>query len=254
MHFDPDETHVEPFVHRTRKVKSLHFSFAEVQSSMNLAHPDALDLVYTRTMMGFLLFAPAPLRIGMIGLGGGSLAKFCYRHLPSADITVLEINPHVIALRHEFSIPEDDARFRVVRADGARYVRAHAGVFDVLLVDGYDSDGLPGVLSSKRFYDDVVDCLQPAGVMAANIHLDDRQLSVLLARIGRSFRSRPLAAKDPESGNAIVFARKDGALVALPSGDVVRPETVEEAQWEPLLATFEQVRGALDAQGPTGIA
>ena len=254
MHFDPEETHVEPFVHRTRKVKSLHFSFAEVQSSMNLADPDALDLVYTRTMMGFLLFNPAPLRIGMIGLGGGSLAKFCYRHLPEADMTVLEINPHVIALRHEFSIPEDDARFRVVRADGARYVRAHVGVFDVLLVDGYDSDGLPGVLSSKRFYNDVVGCLRPGGVMAANIHLVDDLLSGLLARVGRSFGTRPVAVKDPESGNAIVFSRRDGPLVALRPEDVVRPGTVDAARWEPLSATFEQVRASLNAQGSAGIA
>jgi len=249
MHFDPEETHVEPFVHRTRKVKSLHFSFAEVQSSMSLAHPDALDLVYTRTMMGFLLFHPAPARLGMIGLGGGSLAKFCHRHLSGADITVLEINPHVIALRHEFSIPEDDARFRVIRADGARYVRAHQDAFDVLLVDGYDSDGLPGVLSSKRFYADVAGCLRPGGVMAANVHLGGDELSALLARVQRGFGTRPLAVADRESGNAIVFARKGGGLVALPAEELVRPETVEAAPWEPLREAFAHVRSALGQQG-----
>jgi spermidine synthase len=244
MNFDPEQDHVKPFIHETRKVKSLHFSIAEVQSSMTLAHPDALALVYTRTMIGFLLFHPAPPRIGMIGLGGGSLAKFCYRHLPQADITVLEINPHVIALRHEFSVPEDDARFRVLRADGARYVRAHEGLFDVLLVDGYDSDGLPGVLSSRRFYDDVFDCLRPGGVMAANIHLVHDQFALLLARVGRSFGSPPLAVKDQESGNAIVFARKDGPLAPLPAEQVVRPESLEPAQWTPLLEAFERIRAA----------
>lgn len=245
MNFDPEEDHVRPFIHETRKVKSLHFSFAEVQSSMNLADPDALDLVYTRTMMGFLLFDPAPRRVCMIGLGGGSLAKFCHRHLSRADITVLEINPHVIALRHEFSVPEDDARFRVVRADGARYVRTQAGLFDVLLVDGYDSDGLPGVLSSKRFYADAAGCLRPGGVMAANIHLGGDALSGLLARVQRGFGARPLAVEDRESGNAIVFARKDAPLVALRTEDVVRPDSLEPAQWDPLLAAFERVRVAL---------
>lgn len=244
MNFDPEEDHVKPFIHETRKVKSLHFSIEEVQSSMTLAHPDALALVYTRTMMGFLLFHPAPLRIGMIGLGGGSLAKFCYRHLPQADITVLEINPHVIALRHEFSVPEDDARFRVLRADGARYVRAHEGLFDVLLVDGYDSDGLPGVLSSKRFYTDVFDCLRPGGVMAANIHLVHDEFTLLLTRVGRSFGGPPLAVNDQESGNAIVFARKDGPLAPLAAEHVARPESLDPAQWTPLLEAFERIRAA----------
>jgi spermidine synthase len=254
MSFDPEEIHVKPFVHQTQKMKSLHFSIAEVQSCMDLSRPDSLDLAYTRTMMGFLLFHPRPLRIAMIGLGGGSLAKFCYRHLPEADITVLEINPHVIALRREFSVPEDDARFRVVRADGSRYVRAHEGAFDVLLVDGYDSDGLPAVLSSKRFYDDVFDCLRPSGVMSTNIHLGNEEFALLLARIGRSFHSVPLAVKERESGNAIVFARKDCPLSASVIEEPVRPATMEIAQWSLLQAAFGRIQTALVGNHFGGLA
>jgi spermidine synthase len=254
MSFDPEEIHVKPFVHQTQKMKSLHFSIAEVQSCMDLSRPDSLDLAYTRTMMGFLLFHPRPLRIAMIGLGGGSLAKFCYRHLPESDITVLEINPHVIALRREFSVPEDDARFRVVRADGSRYVRAHEGAFDVLLVDGYDSDGLPAVLSSKRFYDDVFDCLRPSGVICANIHLDNEEFALLLARIGRSFHSVPLAVKERESGNAIVFARKDCPLSASVIEEPVRPATMEIGQWSLLQAAFGRIQTALVGNHFGGLA
>jgi spermidine synthase len=253
MSFDPEQTHVKPFVHQTQKIKSLHFSIAEIQSCMELARPDWLDLAYTRTMMGFLLFHPRPLRIGMIGLGGGSLAKFCYRHLPEADITVLEINPHVIALRHDFSVPADDSRFRVIRADGSRYVRAHERAFDVLLVDGYDSDGLPGVLSSKRFYDDVFDCLRPSGVVAANIHLCNEEFSLLVARVGRSFHSAPLAVKEHESGNAILFARKDCLLSPYQVEEVVRPRTMEIAQWKLLQVAFGRIRAALDEQPRDGV-
>jgi len=254
MSFDPEEIHVKPFVHRTPQTKSLHFSIAEVQSCMDLARPDSLDLAYTRTMMGFLLFHPRPLRIGMIGLGGGSLAKFCHRHLPAADITVLEINPHVIALRDDFSVPDDDARFRVIRADGSRYVRAHEAAFDVLLVDGYDSDGLPGVLSSKRFYDDVFDCLRPAGVMAANIHLGNEEFMLLVARVRRSFHRAPLTVEDRESGNAIVFARKDCALAPSRVEEPTRPESIEIAQWNQLQAAWEPIRTALNDASRPGLA
>ncbi len=254
MSFDPEQVHVKPFVHQTQKMKSLHFSIAEVQSCMELARPDSLDLAYTRTMMGFLLFHPTPMRIGMIGLGGGSLAKFCYRYLPHADITVLEINPHVIALRDEFSVPADDARFRVIRADGSRYVRAHEGAFDVLLVDGYDSDGLPGVLCSKRFYDDAFDCLRPGGVMAANIHLGNDEFSLLVARVGRSFHCKALAVNERESGNAIVFARKDRLLVRCQVEDVIRPQDMGMDQWKLLQAAFDRIRSALDEQSGDRLA
>jgi spermidine synthase len=133
--------HVKPFVYETLTSKALHFSICQTQSRMDLRDPHALDLEYTRTMMAFLLFAPQARDIEMIGLGGGSLAKFCHRHLPDTRIHVVEINPHVIALRDVFHVPEDSERFRVIAGDGAQYVRAGAERCDVLMVDGFDRIG-----------------------------------------------------------------------------------------------------------------
>ena len=65
----------------------LHFEDGNVQSRMLQAEPARLVLEYTRLMMGFLLFAPAPARIAMIGLGGGLLAKYCALRLPDVDFT-----------------------------------------------------------------------------------------------------------------------------------------------------------------------
>ena len=77
--------YVKPFVRDDGTGKSLHFTLGELQSRMLTASPWQLEVDYTRTMMGFLLFHPAPARIGMIGLGGGSIAKFCHRYLPAAN-------------------------------------------------------------------------------------------------------------------------------------------------------------------------
>jgi spermidine synthase len=55
-------------------------------------------------MMGFLLFRHEPREILMFGLGGGSLAKYCHRHLPAARIRV-EIDSDVIAFRDQFAVP-----------------------------------------------------------------------------------------------------------------------------------------------------
>lgn len=108
-----------PFVRDVGDRRSLHFSEQVIQSSMSLLNPDALELEYTRMMMGFVLFNPAPDRIVMVGLGGGSLAKFCHRHLPRSQVEALEINPAVIALRGDFMVPPDDERFRVIACDVA---------------------------------------------------------------------------------------------------------------------------------------
>lgn len=234
----PDDTapaeHVRPFVYGDRNTKSLHFSICELQSRMRLDRPDALDVEYTRAMMGFLLFNGQPASIAMIGLGGGSLAKFCHRHLPQTRVTVVEINPHVVALRDEFHVPRDDARFRVVEGDGADFVRHAPQRFDVLLVDGFDYSGLPTRLSTQRFYDDCYQALAPDGMMVVNLHADHPELGLFIGRIERSFGANLFTVRVKREGNVIVFASR-APLVAR------QPHALGKEAWSQLRATFTQV-------------
>lgn len=204
--------HALPFVRNDGAAKSMHFSLDELQSRMLLRRPAYLDLDYTRTMMGFLLFQPAPAHIGMIGLGGGSLAKFCHRQLPGSRMTVLEINPHVIALRDEFQVPGDDDRFRVMEADGAQYLRHEAPDFDVLLVDGFDHQGQPAALCTQGFYDDCFTALAAGGVLVVNLHSDHPDYALLVGRISRSFSGNAVEVMAAEKSNSIVFASRGPAI------------------------------------------
>lgn len=248
---DPDAP-VRPYLHRTRNTLALHFSIHEVQSFMRSDAPDALALAYTRLMMGFLLWQPQPAHIGMIGLGGGSLVKFCHRHLPASRIEVVEINPHVLALRDEFEIPPDDARLAIVEGDGARWVRevGQAGeAFDVLVVDGYDYDGLPSALATQRFYDDCCAALAPQGLLVANLFRGHPQHAIHLDRLRRSFDDAVLEVKDAEASeldeegggaNSAVFAARGGLLMRSPAVDA--PPGMPDAAWASLAAEMEAVR------------
>ena len=236
--------HVRPFVYETLSHKALHFSICEIQSRMEIADPFALDLEYTRTMMGFLLLQPDPEQIVMIGLGGGSLAKFCHRNLRGARIEVAEVNPHVIALRGQFHVPPDDERLRVVRDDGARYVRRRASPCDVLLVDGFDSDGQPAALCSQRFYDDARSLLAPDGLMVVNLHFGHAQYMRHLRRIRRSFDDQVLVVDDDEGCNSIVFACNGSALDRPPPGVIRPPRGLRRDALRPLLGAFARVAAA----------
>lgn len=206
-----------PFIRLERGAKSLHFTLGEVQSSMSLEHPHALQVDYTLTLMGFLLLNPRPRHIAMIGLGGGSLVKFCHRHLAGARMTVVENNPGVIALRGEFRIPGDDERLSVLTADGAAFVRAAgraAGARtgpapDVLVVDGFDPSGQPPQLCSQAFYDDCFAALARGGVMAVNLHADHPGHALHLQRIARSFRGNAMQVLSAEKSNCVVFAGRE---------------------------------------------
>ncbi len=247
-HSPASAQHIKPFIYETANSKALHFSISAVQSCMRLNDPYALALEYTRTMMGFLLFKPQPRSIGMIGLGGGSLAKFCYRYLSRARIQIAEINPKVIALREEFHIPRDDARFIVFQADGVDFVRRGPGHFDVLIVDGYDLEGLPARLCSQGFYDDCEEALQPDGITVVNLQYGDPENDEHLARIRRSFNGSVLVVDDGEQGHSIVFACKGNALETYPLGAIRRPPNLEPGAASQLRAGFALIASALKDQ------
>lgn len=242
--------HVKPFVQESSSFKALHFSIREIQSRMSLDDPYALELEYCRTMMGFLLFKPAPRRIGMIGLGGGSLAKFCHRYLPETQVEVVEINPHVLALRDEFRIPPDDDRLTVLQGDGAIYVREAAAPCDVLMVDGFDYDGQPPTLCSQAFYDDCFDHLPPDGLLVVNLFNHHAQYDVFVDRLQQSFADQVLVVEGADVSNSIVFAFKEPRWNASRSSPLRPPKQLDAHAARQLAAGFALILTALKDQRP----
>lgn len=199
----------KPRVHDEEGVRCLRFSGGVVQSAMRVSEPFELDLSYTRAMMGFLLFNAEPRHVLLVGLGGGSLSKYCYRHFPQARITTLEIDPEVIALRDAFLIPPDDERFQVVQADACEYLAQDDVEADVILVDGYDAAGLPACLCSESFYSDCWRALSAHGVLVANLWGGEPNRGVYLNRLRGIFDGRVWWSKPDNSSSLIAFAAKD---------------------------------------------
>ena len=98
---------------------SLHFGSRPKQSSMFLHDPWRLALSYTRAMTAALLFNPQPQRALLVGLGGGSLAKFLLHHFPDCQIDVVELRKEVVNLAYDyFQLPLDN-RLNVVIGDAS---------------------------------------------------------------------------------------------------------------------------------------
>ncbi|KVK80975.1 spermidine synthase [Burkholderia cepacia] len=202
-----------PYVLKTEHAISLHFDHMATQSFMSLRTPDKLTLGYTRTMMGFLLLQPHARHICMIGLGGGSLAKFCYRHLSEAAIDAVEINPEVIALRDVFRIPRDPARLRVICADGADYVIREDVQTDVILLDAFVAEGMPSQCADIAFFAACRERLTDGGVLAINLADDDPALPLHIKRLGAAFGASYAVVRCDDDNNFVAFAWKgDGRL------------------------------------------
>ena len=207
-------TYDKPFILDHGALRYLHFDINRVESLMYCGDPDGLCLRYTRKMMAFLLFNPAPHRILLLGLGGGSLAKFCYRRLPSSTITVVESDPTVMALREEFRVPSDDERFHVLQADGVRYVAGRGPRKDVILVDAYDRHGIaPPELATAQFYHEVRRRLSLGGVLVVNLFGDAYERVSHITAICNVFGKRVIVLPAHKDGNLIVLAFPTDAAV-----------------------------------------
>jgi spermidine synthase len=190
-------------------IRYLHLGSATIQSGMRISDPDDLVLAYTRSMMAFLLFGLEPQRVVTVGLGGGSVNKWIYRHFPQTEQVAVELNPRVIAVaRQYFHVPVDDARLRVIQADGARWIAEQRDSADVVLVDGYDGDSHAAELATPEFYDAVARALRRDGVLVVNLWGSDRRFDEYVHRIEAAFEGQVACVPALQKGNIIVLAFK----------------------------------------------
>ncbi len=200
--------HVE--ISEENGIRYLHLGSDTIQSGMRVSAPDELVLAYTRSMMSFLLFVSEPQRVVSIGLGGGSINKWIYRHLPGSKQLAIELNPRVIDIaRRYFCVPEDDERFVIVQDDGARWIGQHREPVDLILVDGYDGVALVEELATSEFYAGCAKALDAqGGVLVVNLWGSDRRYAENLHRIEGAFDGQVVCVPALQKGNIIVLAFK----------------------------------------------
>ena len=213
-----------------RGVRSLHVGGEAIQSAMRVGEPYALALDYTRCMMAFLLFHPEPREALMIGLGGGSLAKFFHKHFRKTSIRVIELDARVLAAaREHFHVPPDGARFRVEIGDGADAL--YPECCDTLVIDAFEDELHVPKLASAEFYDGAFLALREPGAMVVNFMNDDPKFDLTLQRLERAFGGAVIVLPALYDPNILVFALKGVA------------STVE---WTELRSRAEHLESKLD--------
>jgi spermidine synthase len=201
-------TYDKPFIVDTDARRCLHFDFDALQSAMLVASPSWLALTYTRQMMSFLVFNASPERVLLLGLGGGSLAKFCYRYLSQATLVNVEIDPRVICLRDEFQIPPDNAQFKVLCEDAARYVEHAPESADVILMDAVGRNETNALFKDITFYQALHRALTPDGILVMNMYDGMLDWTERLAQVGEVFRNEYLYLRAHAEGNLVLLAFK----------------------------------------------
>ncbi len=143
----------------------------------------------------------------MIGLGGGSLAKFFFRNLRKTKVKAIELDPRVVAAaREHFSLPPDGPRLAVEIGDGVEALAPEC--CDVLIVDAFEDELHVPRLASGEFYDGAFLALEEPGALVVNFMNDDPKLDLTLQRLERAFGGAVLAMPALYDPNILVFALK----------------------------------------------
>ena len=218
-------------------VRYLHLGTPWIQGAMRIEAPLAIELEYVRRMMAWTLFcepaAVAGAHLVQLGLGAGTIARFCSRRM-KMRATVVELNDRVVdACRQWFRLPPSSATFDVVTMDAGRWVAepARRGSADVLAVDLYDHEAASPVLDSAEFYRRCFDVLAAGGTMTVNLFGRDASFETSIRRIAAAFGSDAVRTLQPtKEGNTVVLAMKQ-VTFATPEELARRAQTIE-TRWQ----------------------
>ncbi len=200
------------------------------QTCMNKEAPDRFVMNYTQMMMSALFMKPAPGSILIIGLGGGTLPRALNSILPDATIDVVEIDPAVVRVAHDYFGFNASERVRVAEVDGRVFVKRaqrEQRKYDLIMLDAFDHEYIPEHLLTREFLQEVSSLLGPGGVLAANTfsssQLYDHESVTYAAVFGTFYNLK--------RDNRVILAMKGG----LPS----REEIARNAQrLQPAFAKF----------------
>jgi spermidine synthase len=192
-------------------VRSLHFGTRPRQSAMSLAEPDRLELAYIRAMLSVLLFIAKPERVLLLGLGGGSLARFLLSHYPRCRIDAVERRADVAEIAHRYFDLPRDPRLAVHIADAYEYCDAEAqmteAAYDLILVDAYDHQGMDQSVNAEEFFRACTRLLRPLGALAMNLWGTQKAAFKQSAEWLRAcFPGRAFKLPVPNKGNVIGLA------------------------------------------------
>ena len=141
---------------------------ALTQSGVNIAYPNRSLVGYDEALLASLAFRPGIRRVCVIGLGGGSFSRQFARLRPDAEIDTVEIDPVVRELALDYFLYRESDRVRTVIEDGRVFLSKPGPAYDLIVLDAFNSTGVPFHLTTREFFEVVRRRLSPDGIFAAN--------------------------------------------------------------------------------------
>lgn len=147
------------------------------QTCIDRENPDRLVFSYVRMMFAGLLLTPAPERILLIGLGGGTMPRVLDALYPEAKQDLVEIDPAVVRVAKAYFDFEVGPQMRVHERDGRVFVKRallNEQKWDLILLDAFTDEYIPEHLLTREFLEELRGLLSENGVVVANTFANSR--------------------------------------------------------------------------------
>lgn len=143
-----------------------------IQSARFQDTDDDTDLVleYTKFYRIADHFMPDPERILMVGGAAFSVPRDVLARHPDAQMDVVELDPGMTDIAREYFDLEDDTRMTIVHNDGRAVLeQTETGIYDVILMDAFQSVVAPFQLTTQEAVQKMHQTLSDDGIVVANI-------------------------------------------------------------------------------------
>lgn len=155
-----------------------------------------------------------PLRVGMIGLGAGTVATYGAK----GDVfRIYDINPAVVDIARNFFtyLRDSDATIEIALGDARLSLeREPPQRFDVLAIDAFSSDAIPVHLITAEAMDVYLRHMQPDGVIAFHVTNRFLDLAPVVDALAKSRGLHAVLVSDDTQDSLGITSRSDWVLVA----------------------------------------
>jgi len=181
-----------------------------VQSQVDMAQKEKLQLQHNQAMMSFLLFQNKPESVLLFGLGGGSIIHFLTHWFPQLQITAVDIDEKVVEIAKQyFEIPETP-QININIADAENYLAKNKiNDINVIIVDLHDGKSLPEFLYKPDYIAQCFDALSSRGILVINMLVNsDQEFLAILTALRQSFIGTSFCLQFDNQKNILLFAFK----------------------------------------------
>jgi len=203
----------EVWIAQQNHLRTLQFDGLDqnVQTCCDLVSSRKVVFFYQKMILMISLLSPKPMRICIIGLGGGTLTMHLRYLYPSAYLVHVEINARMLDYAKKFFFFQADDRMEFHFTDAASFFQTEIGYqmpsFDLIILDAFDRNATPTRFFHRGFYQGLSSKLNEQGLLIGNTFYDSihrNRETLLYKNVFQTVLSCPPI--DPSERNQILIA------------------------------------------------